>query len=228
MANATILKDGDGNEFSVRTRDVSVPQNNALRQFWHLASDYPIDHSDGGSFQVLAKSGALIAGLAANAPIISFRFASASLCAIVRRIKLSVWSNAVGFTAGAAAFDTYVARSFTAEDTGGLLAAISGNTGKLRTSGMQASAVHLRVGDTGALGLGTRALDSQPLDSVIAAAATTVNTVFVSNQTLFMAIDHPLVLDNLEGFVVQASVPATGTWSFAVHVTWDEVQKTSY
>jgi hypothetical protein len=176
----------------------------------------------------VAKSGALIAGLAANAPIISFRFASASLIAIVRRIKLSVWTNAAGFTAGMAAFDAYAARSFTVEDTGGLLAAISGNTSKLRTSGMQASAAHLRVADTGALGLGTRALDSQALDSVIVAAATGANTVFASNLTAFMAIDHPLVLDNLEGFVVQAIVPATGTWSFAVHVTWDEVQKASY
>ena len=228
MGNVSLLKDGDGNEFSIRTKDVSVTQNNSLRQNWHMASDYPIDHTDGGSFQVLAKSGALIAGLAANAPIISFRFASTALIAIVRRVKLSAWTNAAGFTAGMAAFDLYPARSFTVEDTGGLLAAISGNTGKLRTSGMQASAAHLRVADTGALGLGTRSLDAQPSDSVIAAAATVANTVFASNLTAFMAIDHPLVLDNLEGFVVQASVPATGTWSFAAHITWDEVQKASY
>jgi hypothetical protein len=228
MSNASLLKDGDGNEFSIRTKDVSVTQNNSLRQNWHMASDYPIDHSDGGSFQLLAKSGALIAGLAANAPIISFRFASTALCAIVRRIKLQAWTNAVGFTAGPAAFDLYPARSFSVEDTGGLLAAISGNTGKMRTSGMASSAAHLRVSDTGALGLGTRALDAQPSDSLIVAAATTINTVFLPTQVLFQAADHPLVLDNLEGFVVQASVPATGTWSFAVHVAWDEVQKASY
>ena len=170
----------------------------------------------------------LIAGLAANAPIISFRFASTALCAIVRRVKLQAWTNAAGFTAGAASFDLYAARGFSVEDTGGLLAAISGNTGKMRTSGMAASASHLRVADTGALGLGTRSLDSQPADSLVFAAATAVNTVFVANQVLFQAADHPLVLDNLEGFVVQASVPATGTWSFAVSVAWDEVQKASY
>lgn len=228
MGNATLLKDGDGNEFSFRTKDVTAEQNNALRQNWHFASDYPIDHTSGGSFQAVAKSGALVAGLATNAPIIMFRFASTSMCAIVRRIKLQAWTNAAGFTAGPAAFDAYAARSFTIEDTGGLLAAISGNVGKMRTSGMATSLSHLRVADTGALGLGTRALDGQPLDSLVVAAATAVNTVFLATQVLFQAVDHPLVLDNLEGFVVQASVPATGTWSFAVSVAWDEVQKSSY
>jgi hypothetical protein len=35
--------------------------------------------------------------------------------------------------------------------------------------------------------------------------------------------EQPLQLANNEGFVVQATVPATGTWTFSVQVCRDEV-----
>jgi hypothetical protein len=35
--------------------------------------------------------------------------------------------------------------------------------------------------------------------------------------------EHPLVLAQNEGFVIQATVPATGVWFFAVKVDWVEI-----
>jgi hypothetical protein len=35
--------------------------------------------------------------------------------------------------------------------------------------------------------------------------------------------EHPLVLAQNEGFVIQATVPATGVWFFAVKADWVEI-----
>jgi hypothetical protein len=225
----TQMKDGLGNEFTLITRDQSLDASNSLRQNWHFDTKLPLDHTGGGSFQAVAKSNTIGAGLPVNSPIAMFRFASASNIAIVRRLRLNAWTIGAGFAAGVAQFDAFVARSFSSEDTGGLLASISSNTAKLRTSNMNAAVAHLRVSDTAALGVGTRTLDGQPFETAVAAPApTTVNTAIVTNAVLLLEHDHPLVLENLEGVIVQASVPATGTWGFSIHVAWDEINSKQY
>jgi len=35
--------------------------------------------------------------------------------------------------------------------------------------------------------------------------------------------EHPPLFVQNEGFVIQASVPATGVWQFAVMAEWDEI-----
>jgi hypothetical protein len=35
--------------------------------------------------------------------------------------------------------------------------------------------------------------------------------------------EHPVLLAQNEGFVVRATVPATGTWQFGITVAWAEV-----
>ena len=214
---ATELKDGLGNEFSVRTKDISPSQNNSIRQNWHLSSRYPITgrisnvaNLNGGSFHTTMKSGIMAAGLAANSPIVSFRFVSASLITVIRRLELSMWTlGAASFAVGVASFDAFVARTYTNEDSGGLLAALSGNVGKLRTD-FQTTTSHLRVSDTGTLTVGTRTLDAHPFKNITAGIPATpaLNTLFVDNKILFQEHDHALVLASNEGVIVQASVPA--------------------
>jgi len=224
----TELKDAIGNEFSLRTKDVSVPQNNSLRQNWHLYTKYPIDHTNGGAFYTTAKSNTMTAGLAANAPIASFRFASpATMICVLRKLELSMWS--IGTLAvGLASFDAFIARTYTSEDTGGLLSSLSGNNGKLRTK-HQSPVAHLRVSDTAALTLGTRTLDAAPFENIIASIpAATANIVYLNNAKLFEDVDHPLILENNEGLIIQASVPATGTWGFNLTAIWDEVEAGNY
>lgn len=223
----TEMKDGLGNEFTLVTKDQSLAQDNKIRQNWHLASKMPVDHTNGGAYQITMKSNTMAAGLAANSPIISFRLASASLVAVIRRMELSVWSLGTGFAAGLASFDALAARLYSSEDSGGLLAALSGNVGKLRTN-MQTTSSHLRVSDTATLTVGTRTLDAHPFETLNATITNATNTVFINDQMLFTERDHPLILQNAEGVIVQATVPATGIWGFNVMVAWDEIESQRY
>jgi hypothetical protein len=224
----TQMKDGLGNEFTLVTKDVSPDQNNVLRQNWHLYTRYPIDHAGGGSYQAAIRSGSMAAGLVANAPIVSFRFVSASFVALIRRIKFSAWTLGTGFAAGIGLFDAFVARGYTAEDTGGTLAALAGDIGKLSTLGMVTTTSQLRVASTAALTVGTRTLDGVALDTLMGNAPTTAQTLMITKQELFEEADHPLKLGTSEGLIIQATVPATGLWQFSVNVAWDEVAKVSF
>ena len=231
----TEMKDGLGNEFTLRTKDLAPSQNNSVRQNWHLATRYPLagrinttPNLSGGSYRTTLKSGVMVANPAfTNLPIVSFRFVSASLIAIMRRMELSMWSLGTGFAAGLASFDAFVARAYTTEDTGGITAPLSGNVGKLRTD-MQTTTSHLQVANTGLLTAGVRTLDGSPFENITAGITTVANTLFVNDQMLYQEQDHPLVLAPNEGVIVQATVPATGTWSFNVTAAWDEVEAINY
>lgn len=227
----TELKDGLGNEFSLRSKDVSPSQNNSIRQNWHLASRYPINHDNGGAFYVTMKSATMVANASFNnLPIAAFRFVSPSLICLVRKLELSFWNITTAFAAGIASFEAYVARAYTVEDSLGNLAALSGNVGKLRTS-HQTAIAHFRASDTVGLTAGTRTLDAHPFETITVGIPTGDAVAFkgyLNNAKLFEDHDHPLVLANQEGFVIQGTVPATGTWGFNVTAVWDEIEAGNY
>ncbi len=82
------------------------------------------------------------------------------------------------------------------------------------------------VAATTALSPGTAALDPAPLDSRTVGVPTTANTPFTAGPlTLFEKLvdEHPLLAVQNEGFIIHATVPATGTWGFSVTTEWDEV-----
>jgi hypothetical protein len=222
MADNKQIKDGVGNLFTVRMRDLSSVGDGSFLRSMILSSGYPIDYGTGGMFQHCGKSGVMAAGLAPNSPIYAFQY-PATLLALIRRIRLSAWSIAA-FTAGIATFDLYAARAFTAQDGGGLAASLGGDAGQLRTS-MNASLASITYANTAALSPGTRTLDPDPLHSLPVTCPGTGNTALAGALTLFekQPDQHPLYLVQNEGFVIRASVPAAGTWSFAVTTEWDEV-----
>ena len=127
------IKDGVGNLFTLRMRDKSASGDGSIQQTMLLSSGYPLDYGTGGMFQHCGKSGAMVAGLAANAPIYAFHW-PANLMALVRRVRISAWTLGTAFAAGLATFDLYAARSFTAQYGGGNVANLSGEAGQLRTS----------------------------------------------------------------------------------------------
>jgi len=222
------IKDGVGNLFTLRMHDVSDANDGTVMRGMLLTSPYPLDYGTGGMFQHTAKSGIMAAGLAAGSPIYSFRWSPSSpLVAVLRRVKIAAYS-VTAFTPGLATFDLYAARSFTAQDIGGAAANLSGNAAKLRTS-MSPSLAAIQCATTLALAVaapGSRLLDPDPLGSLMAAVTSTSPSQFsASLLTLFdkPSGDHPLVLAANEGFVIQATVPAAGTWSFAVTTEWDEI-----
>jgi hypothetical protein len=219
------LKDGLGDLFSLRQRDRSTAGDGSLMQTMVLSTGYPVDYGTGGVIQHCGKSGALAAGMAAASPIYAFQW-PASLYALIRRVRLSAWTTGVAFSAGLATFDLYVARAFTAQYTGGTIANLIGGGGQLRTS-MTASQANIMYATTAPLTVGTRTLDPDPLHSVTVAAPIAANAPFFAAGpvTIFEKLvdAHPLMLVANEGFVLRATVPATGTWSFAVTTEWDEV-----
>ena len=186
----------------------------------------PIDIGTAGSFRKTVSSGIMAAGLAANSPILAVRWTSTSLLAVVRRVQFHMWSLGTAFAAGLATFDLFQARGFTVADTGGGVATLTTNNGKLRTSHGTTAMGEIRLSATATLTAGTRTKDADPLARLSAAISNVANTVFVPfNTDLFRAPqgEMPAVLAANEGLVIEATVPATGTWTWTAAVEWDEV-----
>lgn len=219
--------------FKIRTKDTSVAQDGSLQTMRHLAMSSPVDYGIGGCFQICSKSGVMAAGLAANSPIYSFRWTTVNLNAIVRRVRIQAWSLGTAFTAGIATFDMFVCRGWTVADTGGVIDTLTVDNGNLRSAMPPTLLSELRHSSTATLTAGTRTKDAQPVDSLTFGIGAVANTLFSAGATrtpLFerTGTEHPLVLANNEGFTIQATVPATGTWSWWITPEWDEVPIEAY
>lgn len=188
----------------------------------------PEDFGSLGIYSLGASNGAsaMAAGLAANSPIYSFRWGNASNLALVKRVTLSVGAGVTAFTAGAATFNMIAARSFTVNDTGGTSILPSGNQNKQRTSGMGTTLLtDARISATATLTAGTRTKDAQALASLVAGVPAVAGQQIILPYPIFdqRPGEHPLVLAQNEGFVIEATVPATGVWFFGVKVDWVEI-----
>jgi hypothetical protein len=229
MADNRQIKDGLGNLFTVRMRDFSTAQDGTVQRSMILATPYPIDYGLGGIYLHRARTTVdLPAGLAAAAPIYSFMWISSTLTALISRISISAWTTGTGFAPGLARFNMYAARPFTAQDGNGTMVNFAASNAKL-ASNMASSIANIIYANNGAaLTPGTRTLDADGLEAVMTAAPTTANTPFsYPALSLFdrRPGEQPLLLALNEGFVIQATVPATGTWQFALTLDWAEVQK---
>ena len=226
MADNKQIKDGLGNVFTLRMKDISPLLDGSVQRSMIYASLYPLDYGSGGIFQHVAKSGVIAAMLPASSTIYSFRWASPGTVALIWRMRLMAWT-VTAFSGGIASFDLYAARSFTTFDSGGNLANLTGDNNQLRTS-MASSSATIAWSATAALNPGTRTLDAAPMESLSTPAPATDNSLFQIEPLLLFQkdkADHPLVLANNEGFVITASVPQTNsTWAFSVTLEWNEVQ----
>ena len=192
----------------------------------------PIDVGALGSYSIAVKTGIMAAGLAAAAPICAFLWkptTPATALAIIRKIKLSMYDLGTGFAAGDVLFEAYVARAFTVQDTGGGAATLTTNNAKLRTSYATTQAA-IQVSTTATLTAGTRTLDANPFRALQAVATTSAfGAITVAETEIFRVQpgEQPLILAGSgEGVVIQATVPATGTWTAYVTFDWDEVLST--
>jgi hypothetical protein len=90
----------------------------------------------------------------------------------------------------------------------------------------------IRHSSTATLTAGTRTKDAQPVDCLLANVGTVANTGFLVSPggILFEKTpqEHPLVLAQNEGFTIEATVPATGTWKWVIITEWDEVPLVNY
>jgi len=179
-----------------------------------------------GSYAFLATTGTMAAGLAANSPIFSFRWGNASgALALIKEIRIAI-NSLTGFTAGIGKLQTFIARSFSASDSGGTAIVLTNNQAKKRTSFGSSLVTDARISSTAALTVGTRTLDTLPFAGLHFAVPTTANFVMLPTAGLWLPNhggEWPIVLGQNEGIIIQATVPATGTFNGLIHVVWDEV-----
>lgn len=183
----------------------------------------------GSAFRMVLKSGAVTV-VAANDPIASLRWTSSAYRAVIQRVNVE-WSMTTAFgTAQDVAFGLYFASAFTASDSGGTAATLTGRNGKLDTLfplSTQIATGNLRIGTTGAITAGTRTLDTQPL----AAWNGMINTLgqgskgnlgynFGENDAM-----NPITLRQNEGLVLNNLVlmGAGGVMTIYVTLEWTEV-----
>lgn len=188
----------------------------------------PTDFGSLGEYQISLLSGTMAAGLTANSEILQARWTDATrLCVIKKLILDGMAGSATAFTAGFAKIDAMIARSWTADGSGGTAATITGNNNKLRTSHGTTLFGAIRAASTGALTAGTKTLDTQAFGQVAFSIGTGVSVIYAGRTALFGDVaegtSHPIILAQNEGIVSRASVPATGTWQFGLTLGWSEV-----
>jgi hypothetical protein len=229
MTDNKQIKDGLGNLFTIRMRDLSAASDGTVQRSMVMAQLSPVDYGAGGSYHRTSKSGKMSANAAASSPIYSFQWPSVTSLALIRRIRLSAWSVDVGFVAGLLTFDLVTARAFTAQMAGGTQANLGGNSGKLRTS-MGSSQANVVYANTAPLTGGTFTPDPGPgttdtWATEVGANPYTLITPGPMPVKLFEKAqgEMPLLLAQNEGFIVEATVPQNGTWSFTLTSEWEEV-----
>jgi hypothetical protein len=187
----------------------------------------PIDTGTLGSYRVSLMSGTMAAGLATSAEIWQLRWTDASRFCVINTVLLDGFSGtSTAFTAGVGNLQLIIARSWTADGSGGTAATLTGNNQKLRSSMGTSLMGAIRIASTAQLGNGSKTFDSQGIGSTVFAVDATPNKQHAPVTTLFSAapgIEAPIVLAQNEGLSLRAFVPATGTWQFGVTVHWTEV-----
>lgn len=188
----------------------------------------PVDVSWYGTYSAVAASGSMAAGLAANALVFSARVSPTFVgTVLLRRIVISAGGVPSGFTAGAVIFQLLRVRWITTADSGGTVVNLSGITRNLRLNQPDSVAMALfSISSTAALTAGSRTEDTSAMGMYLGTVPATGGAVVVPPGTMLLDVragEYPHVLKNGEGFIIKATVPATGSWTFNVHVVWDEV-----
>lgn len=187
-----------------------------------------------GSYRKAMTSGTFTAGLSAASLVYGFRWApgaapAAGIATIaqIRSITLTAGDSATAFTAGFVNFQAFVARGYsTLDTTGGTAGTFTLNNGKLATRMPITAGATCAISTTAAISGGASNLDTDPF-AVLSTSVQAVAGIPLLGfpMDLFDADeDEPrLILENNEGFVIKATVPATGTWQLGVSVSWDEL-----
>ena len=176
-------------------------------------------------YQALLQSTNVAAGLAASATIASMRWTSTTKVAVVKEVVLCALTNTTAFTAGYGSVFLQPATAFSASDTGEASATKNKLRGIFAASAIGAD--DLKVSQTAAVTAGTRTLGGL-LGGFYVAFDATANKQWLGGDgatLLRSALEDPddgLFLTTNTGFVVVATVPATGVWQFCIRVKWEE------
>lgn len=186
-----------------------------------------------GAYRQSLFTGSVGAGLAANSEIAQFRYTGASL-AMVKRIQMDTVCATTAFAAGAISFRLLTATGWSADGSGGSVL----TTPLALDSRMAVPVASLRVATTTALGAGTKTLQGVTTNQQgiginlgFTAPATPAVGVQMPAADLFNAASiyqEPAILQNNQGLVVVATVPATGVWITGFTIEWTEISSADW
>jgi hypothetical protein len=189
-----------------------------------------MDVGSGGAYKMAMASGLMTgASLTADIPIFAFRWGSTTKTAIVSYIFGALVATTDVTAAAEVGLNAFMCRSFTASDTGGTAATLTGNSFKKRTSHATTAVTDIRIGSTASLTAGTRTVDAQPfLESRawdLATAATVPHNIIPITFDARNPGTYPIVLAQDEGFEfhLPVALTASGTFRLVVGVEWIEV-----
>jgi hypothetical protein len=197
----------------------------------------PIDVGAGGAYITSFSSGLMTgASMAAAAPVMSLRWSSATLLCIIRKFEMKVFLPTSVTGAQEVGVEAFIARGFSASDSGGTAIVTSGNNCKKRTShATSAFAVaDIQMGGVAAITAGTRTLDSSPFATArFWELATGAAVQHNREQGQFNGLNpatYPIVLvsngsTTSEGIVIQlgTAFTASGTMRLTVSIEWEEL-----
>lgn len=195
----------------------------------------PLDHGAFGHYKFSGVTGAIAAGMAANGELLQLRWVDASRLCVITHVHVDGMFTSTAFAVGSILLKCTIARSWSADGTGGNAATLTGNNNKARTNmGSSLFSTGFRLATTAALGAGTKTLDANDVGQIQShssagpgAAAPIIGSTYLPRTDLFAPdasnAEHPIVLAQNEGIVIRATVPATGVWTLGVSVRWAEV-----
>jgi hypothetical protein len=183
-----------------------------------------IDPGALGTYRISAVTGLMAAGLAAGAEVFQFRWTDATRLCAVERIAFDGLSSVTAFAAGVATLQAFKATSWSADGSGGTAITPAASMQKQRTTMGNSLVGSARISSTAALTAGTKTLDTQAFGQAVGGLTATAGAGLPPQNIMdVMAMGYPLILVANEGFVIKATVPATGTWTGGVTIHWTEV-----
>lgn len=188
-----------------------------------------------GQYRVAMRSGLLTATIAANSPLWALRWNPSKtnpganvtypVCVIRELYAVAQTITAFG-SAQEFSISAYVVRTMNTSYSGGTAATLTGDNNQLRTSMGTSMMADMRIGGTTLLGGGggTNAADSQAFATSGGYLSTTTAPLPLNFSVKQEAGEHPIVLAQNEGLVIQNDIAfgATGTIRLSVMCCWTE------
>jgi hypothetical protein len=188
-----------------------------------------------GHYRASFSTGLLPAALAAGAAIFSCRFYNTvKTRALVTRFKMTATVVTPFTGAQQIGLQAFIARSWTAADSGGSSIVLTGTNNQLNSLGDAPSIAQIQVSTTTALTAGTRTLDANPfLQLATAQTQAAASAGLVSGSSEFVvSSDQEFPINfrsgsataDAEGIVVQSPIlfGAAGTVQVVVDMGWME------
>lgn len=198
---------------------------NALR-----ISERPNDIGAGGAYRMAMASGLMTgASFTAAIPVFAFRWGSTTKTCLLTLVEAKLVAITDVTAAQEVGLQAFIARAFTASDTGGTAATLTGNNFKKRTSHATTDVTDIRIASATALAAGTRTVDAQPfLDARqwdLATAATVQHLILSMQFDARNPGTYPIVLKQDEGLEMQIPIALTASGSFrlVVALEWSEL-----